>query len=337
MTKLKIAIPIIHNSRLRQIAKTKHDITLIDNGTTVSYNNIFDDKEKDNWNTISNEEYLNTASKFDILFISSNNNFVTYKNTNVLKAYGWTNVCKIFPSIIKTIGNNPLIICTSNNWNLRPQDRTVTIGIDEKEFEPREYDRTPICKILCPLNNYFVVGKVFANDSNPNKRVWWEGMSVKNYFEQLVGYDWRDIILHSNYIKITGFNPKLNEDYNINTVIPREVFRKWLKQYSSVLVPSSFKHQSNLTAETMMSKQVVITRPTVPFKINPSPLINNYNAIIIPTQNDLMKLGRNDFLTDTKKQKAIGENALLTAQQHFNMKTCINRWEEFFEHVVNWK
>ena len=227
------------------------------------------------------------------------------------------------------------MIATSNNWKLRPQDRTVTIGVEEKDFPPRNYDELPIPQMLCPLNNYKIVGHQFANSSNILKRTWWIGLTHTEYFTALVGWDWRNTILKDGFIKVCGYNPLLKEEDGIDTIVPRHLYKKWLRTFAAVLVPSPFKHHANVTAETMMSKNVVITRPTAPFNINPSPLVHGHNAIIVKDEEELKKY-RGEFLMDKKTQKAIGENALLTAQQHFDMNICINRWEEFFEHVVNW-
>jgi glycosyltransferase involved in cell wall biosynthesis len=129
---------------------------------------------------------------------------------------------------------------------------------------------------------------------------------------------------------VCGLNPKLGE-----TEIPRELYKKYLKSSAGILVPSPFKHHANITAEAMMSKNCVITRPSVPFRVNPSPLKGGHDCIMVKSENELLNHCNNEFITNRKRQRTIGENALLTAQTSFNMKICINRWEEFFEHVIS--
>ena len=213
MTKLKIVIPKMHISRMRQISKTKHDLYVIKEEKSLGYEDIFTDKENNKWMTITPEEFEETTHKYDLLLLTTHGGYVTFNNNDfkIKKAYGWTNVCNIFPEISSAIKNEPVMICTSNNWVLRPQDRTVTIGVDEKDYPPRDYDEPFLPQILCPINNYKTVGQRMSDNVVKSKRKWFKGVSPRDYFKILVGYDWRETILNSEFIKVCGHNPVLLE------------------------------------------------------------------------------------------------------------------------------
>jgi len=338
MTKLKIAVPAIHKSRLRQIARTGHEIYYFDDDREVEkgYNSIFDEftKELNNIEFIAKNDFVNNPTKYDLIILpnqASMHEFSSY--SNLPKAFIWTNVCDINDKVKKFFGNNPLMICTSNNWKLRPQDRTVTIGVDPEEFPERDFEMKPISRILAPINNFVHVGKNFAK-KHRNSPNWFGDIPNQQYFCELVGYDWVDTLSNNEYIKICGRNPVFKEE----TLISREQYKKWIRLHSSILIPSRFKHHANATAEALMSKQALLIRPSVEFRVNSSPLTDEHDCFIIKTEDELRKYYCNDgWVYDRKRQEAIAENALLTAHQYFSMDTCVERWNEFFEHVVDWQ
>jgi len=319
-----------HMGFSRQLAATKHDWTfvLFDDRAKKEhgYRDLFTDKEKNNFNIIGTDEFWEKINNdyFDAVYLDKDWTIQRFCHLNMPKLYGWVNVRLPVPETIKAIGDTPFIPTTSNDWDIRPQDRIVSIGVDPNDFPKRDIDEVINEGYLFPVNCYLKVALRAEKEGE--------------HYLRVVGYDWDDVISDPNLpIKKCGYNPIYDERFKTSTRVDRHVFKEWMRNYASLFQPSPMKHHSNIMAEALMTGQAIITRPMKQYRVNSSHLINNWNSIIISEMEDFRKLHRNGFLKDRKKLKQLGENAHQTAIDHFNIKRTTEKWEEFIEHSIAWQ
>ena len=321
MTKLKIVGIYGHNGYMRQLAATKHDWTFVrfdDRKYEHGYQDIFDDRKKNNWNIINTNDFYDRIKEFDLLLLDREWAMNRFDYMKIPKAYAWIVIRDLSPLAKKFVGNKPLMIHTSNNQELRPIDRVVSMGVNPEDFPKRDVDEIEHEKFLFPVNNYMLAGE------------------RDTFCGEIVGYDWRNLIFEPEApISMCGKNMEWDQKHRVNTMIGRKKYQEWLRTYASMFQPSTHKHHSNVMAEAMMSGQAIVTRPLVPYKVNPSPLIDNWNAKIVTSQKAFIRLYKSGFLKDKKTLSQLGENAYQTAMDTFHIKRVVEKWEEFFEHSLN--
>jgi len=319
---MKIAMFPIHQPYQTMIMNTDHDFYIVDG---LWENTWFDNKNKvigsvnrelpKNATIISMDEFwrMDMDEGLDIVLLQTAEHIVFFeKNIGyTLKTpigFVWHTTFDLHPMIANVIGDRPIGFAASNNWDLREQDRSLPAGFDVNEYYKRGDDT--VDKLLFPTNRYAIM------KSN------------------LYGWDWRDMVRRFK-MRIVGNNPEFKKSYKDTEMLSFDEYKKALGSYMGVFQIGRQQHRTLTMGEILASGNVVVTQSSKQFKIQPSYLENNKNALIVSNKSDFVRYMYQKIFNDGEYYKHIGEQAVQDILKYSSLEQCSNNWNEFLELISN--
>lgn len=318
MTKYRLACFPMHPPLQHNLFKTGHEFHIIEGVMDVYWsdrkNPVIGSAARplpDNAKLITLEEWEENKEKYDGLMLQTPEHMRSFgRERNAI--FTWHQIVPIPVDILGRIFGRPIGIETSTNMELRKQDRLLTCGFDPKEYSRRDWNEPHEHTLLFPINNFQFHGHVMGGN--------------------LTGYLWKDAIKELYpYVEVCGYNPKYDGSYSR---YDWDSYKNRMSKVAGVLQPSPVKHRSLVTGDAMATGQAIVTRPSVPFKHNPSLLQDGFNAQFITTSKQLIDLVRGKFMGDRKFHKFIGENALQTLYDKWHISHMIAAWNDYFDYVI---